>query len=477
MSTFVEYQKMKSDVSKEDNDCLPSKRKSERLVKPVPLRQSGKGLPYAPVDWPNPGDIWGWRVGSRIKGSGFYHDRFLYAPQRLQEKPNRKLMFYSKPHVMRYLASTFPEADIDAFFESFNWEIPAEAVSVKKGKWSPCPESDLSGKARGKMKTVDEVYKRIPAMRKRSQKSSEHCAKELVLDISSEEEQTLASGGIVKALESSQVSDSQAAISPNHSPLHSPIDSKPQSLNTPNLVDEPQTGLVPEDFDRFLNSLDEILSLPLPKPEVSSSSSSQGEGKTKTRAKLSSLLAMGYACLATSNKLYELTVLTTKLKDDPTLGPGELSMLELIEEIPVTSNSFLEAKKLSGQADKFFADLNAKVVNVASLRNEYNDAKKQLEASQAEEASALLAILEIDEQISALQERRATLTQKVKATNKKIVQYTSNQKRVMECLPKIVHEVQVANSEKQEWELKKKKSAEQEAEILAKFALLDGFSF
>mgnify|MGYP004711729599 FL=1 len=152
-------------------------------------------------------------------------------------------------------------------------------------------------------------------------------------------------------------------------------------------------------------------------------------------------------------------------------------MLKLIEEIPMASNIFLEAKKLSGQAEKFFADLDANMATVASLRNEYSAAKQQLEICQADEASALLTLMEIDEQIAALQSRRAEITQNVKLTNKKIVQYSSSQKKVMECLPKIVHDVQVANSEKQEWELRKKRSAEQEAEILAKFAPLDGFSF
>uniref|UniRef100_M1CYL2 CDPK adapter protein 1 n=1 Tax=Solanum tuberosum TaxID=4113 RepID=M1CYL2_SOLTU len=27
---------------------------------------SGEGLPYAPVDWPNAGDKWGWRTGKRV---------------------------------------------------------------------------------------------------------------------------------------------------------------------------------------------------------------------------------------------------------------------------------------------------------------------------------------------------------------------------------------------------------------------------
>ncbi|KAL3507883.1 hypothetical protein ACH5RR_033265 [Cinchona calisaya] len=468
---------MKTDVSKAGNGCIPSEKKSEVLSTPVSLCSSGKGLPYAPVDWPNVGDIWGWRVGSRVKASGFYNDRFLYAPKSLQEKPSRQLVFQSKPSLLRYLQSAFPELDINAFLASFTWDIPAEACSSKVGKSSPIPKSLPSEKAAGKVVRRGGVFKRTrkAKLKKPSCKSTKHSDIEIILDVSPVEERTFGSDPTTKVLgTSSQVSNSHATVFPDDTACHSPIDLKPQGLKPHN---KSQAGLTPEDFDNFLDSLDEILSLPIARAELSSLSPLEREGMAETRAKLSSLLAIGFSSLVASNKINELTALASKLKNDPALTLGELSMLNLILEVPLTSNSFLEAKKLSEQADKFFADLEAKMANVASLRTEYNKAKQQLELSQAEEASALLALLEIDEQIAALQSRRATITQTVKQTNKKIVQYSSTQKRVMECLPKIVHEVQLANSEKQEWELKKKKAAEREAEFLAKFAPLGGFSF
>lgn len=125
---------MKTDVSKAGNDCKPSKRKSEVLSLPVSPGASGKGLPYAPVDWPSAGDVWGWRVGTRVKARGVYTDRFLYAPKSLQNRPSKQLLFQSKPSLLRYLQSTFPKADIDAFLASFTWDIPAEAQSSKIGK-------------------------------------------------------------------------------------------------------------------------------------------------------------------------------------------------------------------------------------------------------------------------------------------------------------------------------------------------------
>ena len=309
----------------------------------------------------------------------------------------------------------------------------------------------------------------------KKQEAAVHCGKEVMVDVPAVEEQTLASGPTTKISGRSRVSESRASVSPHDSACHYAIDLKQQGLKS---LDESQPGLIPEDYDHFLNSLDEILSVPITRAEISNpAASSHKEGMTQIRSKLSSLLAMGFASLADSNKLTELIALASQLKNGPTVSPREISMLKLIEEIPMASNSFLDAKKLSGQAEKFFADLDSKMANVASLRNEYIVTKQQLEICQADEASALLTLMEIDEQIAALQSRRPEITQNVKLTNKKIVQYSCSQKKVMECLPKIVHDVQVANSEKQEWELRKKRSAEQEAEILAKFAPLDGFSF
>ncbi|WMV46951.1 hypothetical protein MTR67_040336 [Solanum verrucosum] len=42
---------------------------------------SGEGIPYAPVDWPNAGDKWGWRAGKRVTSSGTFRDRYLYLPK------------------------------------------------------------------------------------------------------------------------------------------------------------------------------------------------------------------------------------------------------------------------------------------------------------------------------------------------------------------------------------------------------------
>lgn len=111
----------------EGHSC--AKRKlDDHLILVSPLGR-GQGLPYAPVDWPSPGDIWGWRVGSRISKKGVYQDRCLVAPWSLQERPKKKILFRSKLSVEHYIRSKFPDADIDDFFASFTWDIAATTSS------------------------------------------------------------------------------------------------------------------------------------------------------------------------------------------------------------------------------------------------------------------------------------------------------------------------------------------------------------
>ncbi|TMW84409.1 hypothetical protein EJD97_025254 [Solanum chilense] len=49
-------------------------------IYPVYEFDSGKGLPYAPVDFPNAFDKWGWRARKRFSSSGTFRDRYLYLP-------------------------------------------------------------------------------------------------------------------------------------------------------------------------------------------------------------------------------------------------------------------------------------------------------------------------------------------------------------------------------------------------------------
>ena len=97
---------------------------------PVRAEESGEGLPYAPENWPLPGDIWGWRTGRRVAGTGYFLDRYLYLPIRLCRIENagsnrKKHGFASKLSVGRYIQKHFPDVDMNAFFDLFSWKIPA----------------------------------------------------------------------------------------------------------------------------------------------------------------------------------------------------------------------------------------------------------------------------------------------------------------------------------------------------------------
>ncbi|KAL3727216.1 hypothetical protein ACJRO7_032031 [Eucalyptus globulus] len=98
------------------------------------LCESGEGLPYAPEDFPLPGDKWRWRVGKRVAVSGDYKDRYLYLPKRLQcQDQSLRRPFASKLSVERYIRTTFPNVDVDAFFNSFSWKVPSKNLLSPSG--------------------------------------------------------------------------------------------------------------------------------------------------------------------------------------------------------------------------------------------------------------------------------------------------------------------------------------------------------
>lgn len=99
---------------------------------PVSFSDGGVGLPYAPMDWPNPGDHWTWRVGKRVAASGHFLDRYLYPPKHLRDVGRKKQGFASKQSVEQFIRSKFPKADVNAFFASFSWKIPSKQLRLLK---------------------------------------------------------------------------------------------------------------------------------------------------------------------------------------------------------------------------------------------------------------------------------------------------------------------------------------------------------
>ncbi|XP_057472410.1 uncharacterized protein LOC130760988 isoform X2 [Actinidia eriantha] len=122
---------MEIDIPGESNGS-PVVMENQCQLYPVSVSDSGEGLPYAPIDWPNPGDTWSWKVGKRINVNGYFQDRYIYPPIRFQKQGKRRFL-KSKPSVERYVWETFPGVGVDAFFASFSWKIPAKKLSGIEG--------------------------------------------------------------------------------------------------------------------------------------------------------------------------------------------------------------------------------------------------------------------------------------------------------------------------------------------------------
>lgn len=116
------------------------------ILRPVAPAESGEGLPYAPENWPNPGDIWGWKAGKRIHPAGYFRDRYLYLPAHLRRSDipgsssKRRRFFASKQSVERYIQESFPDTDLNAFFASFSWKVPATESACRKEQHSIAAE-------------------------------------------------------------------------------------------------------------------------------------------------------------------------------------------------------------------------------------------------------------------------------------------------------------------------------------------------
>lgn len=129
----------RSTVEKKDNPAAsnrstPEHKENGLHLYPVSPNDAGEGLPYAPEDWPSPGDKWRWKAGKRIAASGYYMDRYLYLPSRLGKigKPGQRRNFASKLSVEQYVQATFPGTDVNAFFASFSWKIPSKQFVSKE---------------------------------------------------------------------------------------------------------------------------------------------------------------------------------------------------------------------------------------------------------------------------------------------------------------------------------------------------------
>ncbi|KAJ1293620.1 hypothetical protein BS78_01G082700 [Paspalum vaginatum] len=109
--------------------------RTENGIVAIPVRANsyGKGLPYAPENWPSSGDTWYWKVGNRASGLGHWADRYLTPPSRFREATRKKLGFASRIQVEEFIKKEFPNVDPSTFFSMFIWKIPAEGQRIQKG--------------------------------------------------------------------------------------------------------------------------------------------------------------------------------------------------------------------------------------------------------------------------------------------------------------------------------------------------------
>ncbi|KAJ6318623.1 hypothetical protein OIU76_014054 [Salix suchowensis] len=408
---------------------------SVRLVMPG---ESGEGLPFAPTDWPNPGDNWEWKVGRRVNSSGYFQDKFIYLPKSLRGR--KKQMFASKPALENYIRSAFPDADVDAFFASFTWKIPAKIQSPTKVEAAPLPlENSLEDET---LKVQEGKVEENPRYGRRQRKQ--------ILPMSTEEAEEKKQ----KTPRSSQRKRKEdrkldAPTSASTSKRKATRSSKRSVSHTANgeIVTEPEpvVNVIPEGFDNYLSSLEDILTQPL--SEVSYPAATEAplteSDMAKARSKLSSLLLVDFSHS---------------------------------EEIPSFSKVFLECRQTIEQVYKFFGTLEANKAKVNSLRDEYNELKEKSDQLQSQVDSNLLTVQEIDNQIFQLQTWRAELTDTIENNKAARVEVASAQGIVANSIPNVVRDIQVANSKTGEWELKRTNAEKREAEILEKFAPLKGFS-
>ena len=255
------------------------------------------------------------------------------------------------------------------------------------------------------------------------------------------------------------------------------VDSKEESGT---IAEKSPNATIAENFDEYLSTLEDILVLPRTETSLSDPgvpATNLENEMTECRTKLSSLLAMDFSSLVSSDNLAEVATLAVQLRKDPTLSIDQLIKLKLVEEIPLVSEAFKEAKGNIEEADKFFAELEAKKLKVPSLKKEFSELKDKVAQIQVEIDRSLSSIQEIDDQIMQLQSKRREMSSALETMHNRRLELTSTQAVVANSITTIVGEIQHANSEKPKWDLVKAKCAQRVAEIQERFITLSGLTF
>ncbi|KAF9606940.1 hypothetical protein IFM89_030238 [Coptis chinensis] len=91
----MEDQSRRHDILDGSSGSVIGLKENGFVLKPVPDNASGESLPYVSIDWPNPSDVWGWRVGRRKNTSGFMANRHLYPPHCIQKSLIGRKWFFA----------------------------------------------------------------------------------------------------------------------------------------------------------------------------------------------------------------------------------------------------------------------------------------------------------------------------------------------------------------------------------------------
>ena len=234
-------------------------------------------------------------------------------------------------------------------------------------------------------------------------------------------------------------------------------------------------------FDDYLDTLEDMLVMPeietTPSDNLTPTILDDNETIECCKKKLSSLLAVDFSSLVSRGDVAEVATLAAQIREDPSLSVDQLFKLKLVEQVPLASEAFLEAKKNIEEVDNFLADLEAKKLKVPSLRKEYNELKDKIGQQEAEMDISTLTIREIDDQIRQLQAKRNRITNGLETMKKTKAELTSELTNVANSISTIGHDIKHGLSQKSKLELKKANNIRRVAEIQEKFITLRGLTF
>ncbi|KAG4909719.1 hypothetical protein AAZX31_20G069900 [Glycine max] len=458
-SSMDERESLKNDTPICSNACKDVTKEKTFYLQPVSPFSSGVGLPYAPEGWPSPGDVWGWKVAKRMNSFGYFIDRFLTLPRSL-ETSRRKTELRSKADISRYLQSNFPDMKIEAFLALFSWQIPSTQQTPTKAVES--------------LETGEDATDEIGTQRKK-----------LKLETGSVSHPTEKSLGLL-ALQSSETGED---ATDKTGTTGKKLKRKTRSVGRPpnkksfGLV-QGRPHLTPDQvakFDDYLDTLEDMLVMPeietTPSDNLTPTILDDNETIECCKKKLSSLLAVDFSSLVSRGDVAEVATLAAQIREDPSLSVDQLFKLKLVEQVPLASEAFLEAKKNIEEVDNFLADLEAKKLKVPSLRKEYNELKDKIGQQEAEMDISTLTIREIDDQIRQLQAKRNRITNGLETMKKTKAELTSELTNVANSISTIGHDIKHGLSQKSKLELKKANNIRRVAEIQEKFITLRGLTF